>query len=181
MPRAAVAASVSQHIAVIGTEGTIGGGAYQTAIRRLNPAAHVTSLRLFPVRGHGGGGLDRRAHRGVGRAALPGSDFHAAPMPRTPWCWDARIFLLLCAALRAVLPRHVAIVDSAATTAAAVREELGGAAGPQSAGPQSEGGGAGVGGAVTWLATDGAARFARVGSAFLGESLDAEAIEIIDL
>jgi hypothetical protein len=36
-------------------------------------------------------------------------------------------------------------------------------------------------GAVYWLATDGAARFARVGSAFLGETLRAEAVEIIDL
>jgi hypothetical protein len=36
-------------------------------------------------------------------------------------------------------------------------------------------------GAVSWLATDGAARFARVGSAFLGETLHAEEIEIVDL
>jgi hypothetical protein len=38
-----------------------------------------------------------------------------------------------------------------------------------------------VAGAVSWLATDGAARFARVGSTFLGETLRPEAIEIIDL
>jgi glutamate racemase len=42
-------------------------------------------------------------------------------------------------------------------------------------------GAAGISGTVTWLATDGAARFARVGSAFLGEILHSEAIEIIDL
>ena len=40
---AAVAASRSRHIAVIGTEGTIGGGAYQAAIRRLDPQARVTA------------------------------------------------------------------------------------------------------------------------------------------
>ncbi len=40
---AAVAASASQHIAVIGTEGTIRGGAYQTAIHRRSPEARVTS------------------------------------------------------------------------------------------------------------------------------------------
>ncbi|MEA3149660.1 MAG: glutamate racemase, partial [Gammaproteobacteria bacterium] len=40
---AAVSASSSQHIAVIGTEGTIGGGAYQSAIRRLNPVARVVA------------------------------------------------------------------------------------------------------------------------------------------
>src|SRR3984957_2299348 len=40
---AAVAASESQHIAVIATEGTIAGGAYPKAIQRLNPGARVTS------------------------------------------------------------------------------------------------------------------------------------------
>jgi hypothetical protein len=39
----------------------------------------------------------------------------------------------------------------------------------------------GARGAVSWLATDGAARFARVGSTFLGEALHAETVEIIDL
>jgi hypothetical protein len=34
---------------------------------------------------------------------------------------------------------------------------------------------------VTWLATDDAARFARVGSGFLGEALRAADIEIVDL
>jgi len=62
------------------------------------------------------------------------------------------------------------MVDSAATTAAAVLDRLRGAfASP------------GARGAVSWLATDGAARFARVGSTFLGETLHAEAIEIVDL
>jgi hypothetical protein len=34
---------------------------------------------------------------------------------------------------------------------------------------------------VTWLATDGAARFARVSGTFLGEALLPKDIEIIDL
>jgi hypothetical protein len=34
---------------------------------------------------------------------------------------------------------------------------------------------------VRWLATDGAARFARASSTFLGEALQAAEIEIIDL
>jgi glutamate racemase len=80
-------------------------------------------------------------------------------------------FPALAAAIRAALPPEVIIVDSAATTAAAVLERLHGA----SALPGC------ARGAVSWLATDGAARFARVGSAFLGETLHAEAIEIVDL
>ena len=39
--QAAIEASQSQHIAVIATEGTINGGAYQTEIRRRNPAVRV--------------------------------------------------------------------------------------------------------------------------------------------
>jgi glutamate racemase len=69
-----------------------------------------------------------------------------------------------------VLPPRVRIVDSAATIAAAVLLRL-----------QGEAGAPDARGSVSWLATDGAARFARVGSAFLGETLRAEAIEIVDL
>jgi hypothetical protein len=34
---------------------------------------------------------------------------------------------------------------------------------------------------VTWLATDGAARFARVGTRFFGETVPVDAVQIIDL
>src|SRR5450631_1213653 len=40
---AAVAASLSGHIAIIGTEGTIAGGAYQAAIRRLSAGSRVAA------------------------------------------------------------------------------------------------------------------------------------------
>jgi glutamate racemase len=72
-------------------------------------------------------------------------------------------------AIREVLPAGTAVVDSAATIAAAVIRELAPAIRRQ-----------GVG-SVEWLATDGAARFARVGKVFLGEELRADEIEIIDL
>jgi glutamate racemase len=178
---AAVAASVSQRIAVIGTEGTIGGGAYQTAIHRLNPAAHVTSLAcsLFVTMAEEGW-TDGPIAESVARRYLD-PIFTTADSPDT-LVLGCTHFPLLASAMRAVLPPHVAIVDSAATTAAAVCEELRGAAGAQcGTDPQNAGGGAGTGGAVTWLATDGAARFARVGSAFLGEILHSETVEIIDL
>ncbi len=106
-------------------------------------------------------------------------------------------FPALAAAIRAVLPPQVNIVDSAATTAAAVARQLHEAAADAvaqqlheattaagarqlheaaagSAAPAARGG-------VAWLATDGAARFARVGSTFLGEALRAESVQIIDL
>ncbi len=176
--QAAVAASASQHIAVIGTEGTIAGGAYRTAIHRLNPAARVTSraCSLFVSMAEEGWTLGPIAEAVARRYLDPIFQPDDAPDTLVLGCTH---FPALAAAIRAVLPRHVNIVDSAATTAAAVRYQLHGAPAPAgetgassvSAGP----------GAVTWLATDGAARFARVGSAFLGETLRAATIEIVDL
>jgi glutamate racemase len=108
-------------------------------------------------------------------------------------------FPALAATIRAALPPHVNIVDSAATTAAAVLRQLRGVATTNQPattnGSEARDGAAtrdgavsyadradpAAPGAVYWLATDGAARFARVGSTFLGETLRAEMVEIIDL
>jgi glutamate racemase len=167
--QAAVAASISRHIAVIGTEGTIGGGAYQKAIHRLNPSARVTSraCSLFVSMAEEGWTEGPIAEAVARRYLDPIFQRHDAPDTLVLGCTH---FPLLAAAIRAVLPPHVSMVDSAATTAAAVLHQLRRA----SAAP-------GTRGAVSWLATDGAARFARVGSTFLGEALHAEAVEIIDL
>jgi len=81
-------------------------------------------------------------------------------------------FPVLASAIRAVLPPGVTIIDSAATTAAAVLRQLA---------PGARVGAAASAGCVRWLATDGAARFARVGTTFLGETLGASDIEIVDL
>ena len=78
-------------------------------------------------------------------------------------------FPILTAAIRSVVPLHVRIIDSAATTAAEVLRRIAPSAGAADRGR------------VTWLATDGAERFARVGSTFFGEALHADKIEIIDL
>jgi glutamate racemase len=166
---AAVAASVSQHIAVIATEGTIGGGAYQTAIHRLNPSARVTSraCSLFVSMAEEGWTEGPIAEAVARRYLDPIFQQSDAPDTLVLGCTH---FPALAAAIGAVLPPHVSIVDSAATTAAAVLHGLHHASGTP-----------GARGAVSWLATDGAARFARVGSAFFGETLRPEAIEIVDL
>jgi glutamate racemase len=166
---AAVAASASQHIAVIATEGTIAGGAYPTAIHRLNRRARVTSqaCSLFVSLAEEGWTDGPIAEAVVRRYLDPIFRREDAPDTLVLGCTH---FPALVPAIRAVLPPQIAIVDSAATTAAAVRQQLNG------------GFGAGVApGAVTWLATDGAARFARVGGTFFGETLRAEAVEIVDL
>jgi glutamate racemase len=189
---AAVAASASGHIAVIATEGTVGGGAYQAAIHRLNPAAQVTSraCSLFVSMAEEGWTEGPIAEAVARRYLDPIFQTDDAPDTLVLGCTH---FPALAATIRAALPPHVNIVDSAATTAAAVLRQLRGAATTNQPattnGSEARDGAAryadradpAAPGAVYWLATDGAARFARVGSTFLGETLRAEVVEIIDL
>ena len=172
--QAAVAASISQHIAVIATEGTIGGGAYRTAIHRLNPKARVTAkaCSLFVSLAEEGWTEGPIAEAVARRYLDPIFQTDDAPDTLVLGCTH---FPALAAAIRAVLPAQVVMVDSAATTAAAVRHQICGATAPDVSARL------GVRGAVMWLATDGAARFARVGSAFLGETLPVGDVETIDL
>jgi glutamate racemase len=165
--RAAVAASVTQHIAVIATEGTIGGGAYQTAIRRLNPHARVTAraCSLFVSMAEEGWTTGPIAEAVAHRYLDSIFGTEDAPDTLVLGCTH---FPVLADAIRAVLPSRVHLVDSAASAAEAVLGRLGAAE-------------QGAPGTVSWLATDGAARFARVGGGFLGEILRAEAVEIVDL
>jgi glutamate racemase len=178
--QAAVAASASQHIAVIATEGTVGGGAYQTAIRRLNPSARVISqaCSLFVSLAEEGW-TEGPIVQAVARRYLdPIFQSDDAPDTLVLGCTH---FPALAAAIRAVLPPQVTIVDSAATTAGAVARQLHEAAIAGTAVACGGNEADGARGSVAWLATDGAARFARVGSTFLGETLHAETVEIIDL
>jgi glutamate racemase len=166
--QAAVAASSSQRIAVIGTEGTIQGGAYQAAIARLQPGAKVRALAcsLFVALAEEGwteGEIPEAiARRYLGQLF---GDARRAPDTLVLGCTH---FPALLGPIRAVLPAATQIVDSAGTTAAAVRAQLT----PSKAGAP---------GRLSLLATDGAARFARVGSRFLGETLSAERVELVDL
>ncbi len=109
-------------------------------------------------------------------------DAHDAPDTLVLGCTH---FPILAPAIRAALPAHIEIVDSAATTAAALVGVIAPSAAVSSRGrladPLAEEHPAAVRGRITWLATDDAQRFARVGGRFFGEALLAEAVEIIDL
>ena len=168
---AAVAASSAQHIAVIGTEATIAGGAYQAAIQRLNPDARVIAVpcSLFVALAEEGWTAGPIAEAVAHRYLDPLFAVGSGERPDT-LVLGCTHFPALAAALRAVLPDSVHIVDSAATTAAAVARQLSAATGLHR-GP----------GTTRWLATDSAARFARVSGIFLGAALRPEHIEIIDL
>jgi glutamate racemase len=172
---AAIAASPGRSIAVIGTEGTISGGAYQRAIHALDPAARVsaTACSLFVALAEEGW-TDGAIAEAVARRYL--DPIFIAPTTLELESHPADVLVLGCthfpvleAAIRAVIPAQVHIVDAAASVAAEVVRQVR----PQSSTRRN--------GRVTWLATDGADRFARVGGIFLGERLRAEEIEIIDL
>jgi glutamate racemase len=183
--QAAVAASKSQHIAVIATEGTISGGAYQAAIRRRNPAARVSSraCSMFVALAEEGWTTGPVAEAVAHRYLDPLFAVEEAPDTLVLGCTH---FPILAAAIRAVLPQQVRIVDSAATTAGALLREMPGLARPALARPTLAPPALAQPalarpGRVTWLATDDPERFARVGGRFLGEPLHAEGVEIIDL
>lgn len=183
---AACRVSKSGQIAVIATESTVRGGAYQEAIRHLRPDARVSAraAQLFVALAEEG------MHEGpvaeaVARHYLE-SLFHpptvasirssGAAVERLPAVPDALVlgcthFPMLVNAIRAAIGPAVRIVDSAATTAKTVRDKLLAA------------GLAGASGRTTvrFLATDGPERFARVGTRFLGQTLSPEDVELVDL
>jgi glutamate racemase len=169
---AAVAASASQHIAVIGTEGTIRGGAYQTAIRRRSREARVATCAcsMFVALAEEGWTQGPVAEAIAHRYLDP--IFHVTDSPDC-LVLGCTHFPVLIDAIRSAVPASVSIVDSAATTA----QTLAGRMAPRATRP----GEPSDGDRIVWLATDDAERFARVGGRFFGKSLSAAAVEIIDL
>jgi glutamate racemase len=167
---AACAASRTGHIAVIATEGTIAGGAYQREIAARRPEFVVIAraCSLFVS----------LAEEGWTRGEIPES---IARRYMETMLEDVAIdtlllgcthFPVLVEALRAVIRPEISIVDSARTTASFLMDDLNRrhlAARIDRAG------------SVQLLATDSAERFARVGSLFLGEPLPPEQVEIVDL
>jgi glutamate racemase len=170
--RAACAASRSGNIAVIATEGTVRGGAYQQAILRIRPDAHVNAepAPLFVA----------LAEEGLyeGSIANDIASHYLKPMFESGLgACDTLVlgcthFPMLTGAIRNAVGPNVQIVDSAETTAASVEAQL------RAVGLASTQGEAGK---VRLLATDGRERFARVGSRFLKRLISADEVELVDL
>jgi len=166
---AACAASRSGHIAVIGTESTVRGGAYQSAIHKCRTDAYIKAApaQLFVA----------LAEEGITHGPIAES---IARHYLEPLFADTAVdtlvlgcthFPVLLEPIRVVVGPKACIVDSAETTARTVRASL------ESAGILS----ASRIGAVTFLATDSPERFARVGSLFLGQTILPEQVELTDL
>jgi glutamate racemase len=171
--QAACAASRRGRIVVIATEGTISGGAYERAIARLRPDAHVTgrACPLFVGLAEEGW-TDGPIPEAIARAYL--ADAFADGSGADCLVLGCTHFPALVGPLARVVGPAVALVDSAVTTAERVARLL------------SERGIAcdgrrGAAPGVRLLATDGRDRFARVGGRFLGVDLVPDAIDLVDL
>jgi len=169
---AACRASAAGKIAVLGTESTIRGGAYERAIHRLRADAAVYGVAcpLFVALAEEGW-VEGEVPEAIARHYL-------GPLIDSAHQSDCVVlgcthFPVLSGVVRAVAGPHVAIVDSAHTTAQEVarRCQEGGLLAPAGS----------VLAEVRLLATDDVTRFARVGSRFLGLPLEPGAVELVDL
>lgn len=165
--RAAIAATRTSRIGVIGTLGTVKSGAYRRAITRLQPDATVFEQAcplLVPLVEEGW--LDHAATRLIVQEYLE-------PLKRH----DIDTLVLACThypllkpLLHDVMGPGIALIDSAEETAAAVSREL--AASTLHA-PATAGAGA------HFVVSDAPDTFQRVGAAFLGERVrDVETVPL---
>ena len=176
--QAACTISVSGSIAVLATEATVRGGAYQEAIRRRRPQA-LLAAQPAPL-------LVALAEEGlvsgpiadaVVRHYLEPLFAHAPASGSQPERPDTLVlgcthFPMLAAVIRGVVGERVHVVDSAATTAASVHAELA-SAGLLARGTPLE--------RIRLLATDGPERFGRIGSRFLERVITPQEVELVDL
>jgi glutamate racemase len=171
---AACRATRSGRVAVIATESTVQGGAYQRAIARRLPGAVVTARAcpLFVALAEEGWTegpiVEAVAHRYLDE--MFAGDAGVRPDTLVLGCTH---FPVLAPTLQRVLGPGVTVVDSAGTTAATLAGTLAERGLARPPGPS--------GGTIGLLATDGAERFARVGGIFLGRPLGAAQVEIVDL
>ena len=170
--QAACAASRSGIVAVIATEGTVRGGAYQQAILRRRPDArvHAEPAPLFVA----------LAEEGLSEGAIANDIASHYLKPMFPPGGDApdtlvlgcTHFPMLAVAIRQAVGPKVQIVDSAETTAVSVDAQL------QKEGLVTTNRNRGT---IRLLATDGRERFARVGSRFLKRAITPDEVELVDL
>ena len=169
---AAVRHSRGGEIAVIGTESTVRGEAYQQAIHRRAPDARVRAraCSVFVALAEEGW-FDTPAAESVARAYLADWFDGCAPRPDT-LVLGCTHFPVLAPMLARLAGPEVVLVDSAVTTAEALALAL------DAPLPGAIDAGSG---SVRLLATDGPERFATVGSRFLDLPLAAADVEIVDL
>ncbi len=168
---AAVAACPGGAHLVLATEATVRLGAYSRAIAARDPAAQTREqacemLVSLAEEGWTSGTIADAIVERYLNEAVQGS------FTATSIILGCTHFPLLHESIAAIAGRDVQVVDSAQTTAVAVAGLL------QDSAALNDSRQAGN---LRLLATDGVTRFARVGGQFLGETLTAEDVELVDL
>jgi glutamate racemase len=168
--RAACAAAGGGCIAVIATEATVRGGAYQRAIARIRPDARVfaAACPLFVALAEEGWTEGEVAAAAARRYLEPlftrcGADTLVLGCTHFP---------VLRAVIGACVGAGVALVDLAATTAQATQQLLIERALLRAAGARAP--------QLQFLATDNVERFAAVGRRFIERPLTAADVELVD-
>ena len=171
--QAAALASRSGHIAVIATEGTVRGGAYQEAILRRRSDARVSAVPapLFVALAEEGLCSGPIAQSVARHYLQPLFDAGGDTPPPDTLVLGCTHFPMLADTIRIAAGPGVDIVDSAETTALVVRRTL----------ERENLAAAGGEGGLRLLATDAAERFARIGGRFLERPIRPEEVELIDL
>ncbi len=169
---AAVDASKCGHIAVLATESTVRGGAYERAIKSRRSDARVFSqaCSLFVALAEEGwtqGPLVEAVTREYLQPMLAEKKSEGLDCV----VLGCTHFPLLKDTIAHVAGPDVVLVDSSESVALAVEKIL-------SASMLARTGGHGD---VRYLATDGAERFARVGSLFLGAPINPQDVELVNL
>jgi glutamate racemase len=163
----ASAVTASQQVVVIGTEGTVSSHAYRKALEARRVKAKEKACPLFvPLVEEGW--VEHPVTEQVARIYL-GEAFADGFQSADVLVLGCTHYPLLKPLLRRVLPAPAAIVDSAESTAQVVAAKLGVQAGPASGRPA----------AVKFFATDSVEKFRRLGTGFLGCSIeDVEHVEL---
>ena len=165
--------SKTGRIAVIGTEGTVNGMAYQKAIRRIRPDAHITSkpcslfVALAEEAWSEGKLVEQIIHKYL-------SGLIDLPHDERPDCLvlGCTHFPVLEDSIKNVVGSGITVVDSAATTARMVCCELANHEMLRSAPTEK---------APHFLVTDGPDRFARVAQIFFDSPVALDNVELVDL
>jgi glutamate racemase len=173
---AAVAATRSGRIAVLATEGTVRGGAYQRAILQRLPSAQVTAIpaTVFVALAEEGWTQGTEAEAVARRYLAPlHTDAAAQPDVLVLGCTH---FPPLAATIAHVAGTNIRLVDSAVTTAQALSQLLitQGIAATTDNSDNARG-------TTRFLVTDGEDRFLRVAPLFLGSAIARAVVERVDL
>lgn len=169
---AAVTASTRQRHLVLATEATVSRRAYTQAIHARRPDAQVEEVACSLLVALAEEGWTEGPIAESVASAYVARFFGRAPQDRPDTIiLGCTHFPVLGNAIRAAVGPEPAVIDSASTTARVVAATL----------EQGRALASGRAGQLRLLATDGPARFARVGARFLAEAIAESDVELVDL